>query len=448
MRYTEGMNGRLCRRAGFFLFLLAFFSVVMACGSTLGYSVVLWNDSENQLQDGTIVRVYIRSNISHVYVIGLPESNKKVEIPLWMLTEPTNMKKAKRIAARYAEYEHTYASVKLDGLPIRAEAVNTSKQVYRLREKEIIRVLYKGKGQAVTNGKGNMQGEWLRVLTSGGTQGWCFSYNLDLFQADAQGLSQNKNSDSVVEKADTLLDAVITKAWYPEQYLDMIQNKRIDPSRMDATYGFGIATDYQTIRLALQSTSLSWKYSGIEKASDKVYHFAETPVTMTVRNENEIAVQFTDNDGIIKSQNFVALSENISALLQEEINRRSKELEQLRLFGPSFSSSNYGKLSFREGNLFTWSGYNLLVPSIIAKSAKGNGTVSVNYFISSSLKTSYDGILTFRFNEMAKEVNFLYKMTGDGLRLEDATQAQISNGVVVSRSSSPLVIFFAHDTGR
>lgn len=428
-----------------FLIGASFFFI--SCGK-LGYSVVLWNDAANNLQDGTIVQVYIRSNISHVYVIALPDSDKKVEVPLWMLTEPMSKSKAKKAAAKYADYAHTYASVKLDGLPIRADAVNTSKQIYRLRQKEVIRVLYKGKGQAVTNGKGNMEGEWLRVLTSGGTQGWCFSYNLELFQADAQGLAKGKEADAVVEVADTQLEMLQAKSWYPESYLDMIQNQRIDPARMDPGYGFKMDVESLSVRVTLQSTSLSWNYTDVEKPTTKVYHFIGTPVTVTVRNENEIAVQFTDKDNKIKSQNFVALSENIANLVQAEIARRDKELEQLRLFGPAFTSSNYGKLTFLENKLFSWSDYNLLVPSIISNAARGRGTMSINYFISNSLKVSYDGILTLRFSGMAKDVNFLYKMTEDGLRLEDATHAQISNGLVVGRGSSPLVIFFAHNTGR
>ena len=424
--------------AGFFL---------VSCGK-LGYSVVLWNDTTNDLQDGTIVQVFIRSNISHVYVIGLPESDKKVEVPLWMLTEPMSKSKAQKAALRYADYAHTYASVKLDGLPIRAEAVNTSKQVYRLREKEIIRILYKGRGQAVTNGKGNMEGEWLRVLTSGGTQGWCFSHNLELFKADAQGFAKGTETEAVVETADTMLESLQAKSWYPESYFDMIQNQRIDPARMDPGYGFAMDVETLTVRVTLQSTALSWNYTDIEKPGLKLYHFIGTPVTVTMRNENEIAVQFTDKDGKIKSHNFVSLSENIANLVQAEQNRRDKELEQLRLFGPSFLSSNYGRLVFKEDKQFLWSDYNLLVPSVLSHSARGTGTVSVQYFISSSLKVSYDGILSFRFKGMSKDVNFLYKMTNDGLRLEDATNAQISNGVVVSRGSSPLVIFFGHDTGR
>lgn len=417
-----------------------------SCG-TLGYSVVLWNNAEHQLQDGQIVKVFIRSNISHVYVIEVADG-KRVEIPLWQLTEPTSKGKAKKQAARFAEYEHTYASVKLDGLPIRAEAVNTSKQVYRLREKEVIRVLYKGKGQAVTNGKGNMEGEWLRVLTNGGTQGWCFSYNLNLFQAGADGLAHGAHTEANVETADTLLSQVQEKLWYPESFQNMIQSKHIDPAKMSDTYRFDMGIENQNVSIVLENTVLSWTYTSIAKNADGVYQFVGTPVSMKIRSPEEIAVQYAGKDGKPKAQTFVALTENISLLVQEEVARRAKELEQLRLFGPSFVSSNYGRLQFLDGDAFTWSGYSLLVPTIIAQSAGNSGTVSIKYFISAALKNSYDGILTFRFADMAKEVNFLYKMTDDGLRLEDAAHAQIANGVVTSRGTSPLVIFFSHNTGN
>ena len=161
----------------------------VACNDIMGYSVLLWNEPEYKLQDGDIVPVYIRSNISSVYVVGVTdeEGEKKIELPLWQLTEPVSKRKVEQSKAKYAEYAHNYAFVKLDGLPCRAEPVNTAKQVYRLRKGEIIKILYKGQGQAVMSGRKALEGDWFRILTSDGTQGWCFSYNLSLFQTDAEG---------------------------------------------------------------------------------------------------------------------------------------------------------------------------------------------------------------------------------------------------------------------
>ena len=148
----------------------------VACNDIMGYSVLLWNEPEYKLQDGDIVPVYIRSNISSVYVVGVTdeEGEKKIELPLWQLTEPVSKRKVEQSKAKYAEYAHNYAFVKLDGLPCRAEPVNTAKQVYRLRKGEIIKILYKGQGQAVMSGRKALEGDWFRILTSDGTQGWCF----------------------------------------------------------------------------------------------------------------------------------------------------------------------------------------------------------------------------------------------------------------------------------
>ena len=69
----------------------------------------------------------------------------------------------------YADNAATYASVKLDGLPCRAEPVNTAKQVYRLRKGEVIKILYKGEGQKPMAGKTALEGDWYRILTDDGT---------------------------------------------------------------------------------------------------------------------------------------------------------------------------------------------------------------------------------------------------------------------------------------
>ena len=269
-----------------------------------------------------------------------------------------------------------------------------------------------------------------------------------MFQAGADGFAKNNASDASVETADTVLESVQNKRWYPESFQSMIQSKHIDPAKMSDQYRFDMGIENQDISIVLENTVLSWTYTSIAKNADGVYQFVGTPVSMKIRSADEIAVQYAGKDGKPKAQTFVALTENVALLVQEEVARRQKELEQLRLFGPSFVSSNYGRLQFLDGNGFSWTGYNLLVPTIIAQSAGNGGTVSVSYFISATLKNSYDGILTFRFEGMAKEANFLYKMTDDGLRLEDAGHAQIANGVVTSRGTSPLVIFFSHNTGN
>ena len=138
----------------------------------------------------------------------------------------------------------------------------------------------------------------------------------------------------------------------------------------------------------------------------------------------------------------VAIDGDLNELVQNEKERRNKEYEQIYMFGPSFKSSNYGQLKFSEDKTFTWTNNKLLVPAVISSSASNNGTVSVKYFLSRTLSAAYDGVLSFKFEGMTSEVNFLYKMEEAGLRLEDATGAVISNNTITERGLSPLVLFF------
>ena len=118
--------------------------VFAGCSGKMGYGVVLWSIPEQNLYDGEIVPVYAKSNISKVYIIGLPDSKQKFEVPLWQISAPESKRKAHKTASYYAEYRRQYARAAVDGLPIRAEPVNTANQVYRLRLNEMIKILYKG----------------------------------------------------------------------------------------------------------------------------------------------------------------------------------------------------------------------------------------------------------------------------------------------------------------
>ena len=431
-----------------------------SCGKNLGYSVLLWSNSEHEIADGTILKVHIKSNISQVYVVSLPGVKENFEVPLWQLTEPESKSKALKQQKRFSEFEHTYASVKLDGLPIRADAVNTSKQVYRLREGEVIRCLYRGAGAAVTNGKGNMEGEWLRVLTETGTYGWCFSHNLALFQAEGFDVSVGKQ-DSSIKKDDlkgenngdrAIITALISKKWYPESFAKMIKVARIDVNRMNPSYGFSFGINVEenadspfagTAVLNTENAGGTWIYTDIIKKAEKEYEFVGSNLKMSIRGagSDTMILQYSDK-GRPKIETLVALTEDIEKVIENELFRRQTELKRIASAGPVFQSSNYGTIKFENENFVTWRNYKLLQPNIISKNALGSVTVTLDYFIAGSLKSSYDGVITMHFIGMEEGVNFLYKLTDTGLRLEDASKAPLKDGVVTARSASPMILFF------
>lgn len=420
--------------------LCAIFSF-SSCSRLMGYSVVLWSLPEQNLTDGMIVPVYIKSNITQTYVIGLPETDQKCEVPLWQISEPTSKKEVKVLSEKYLDYQRKYAKVKLDGLPIRYEPVNTARQVYRLREGEVLKVLYKGQGSAVMAGKSALEGDWLRVLTNDGTSGWCFSYNLNVF--DEREEQNDSSNDSQTFVIDEYLKKILSATWYPESYADMIKKGRIDLGEMSPYYKFDTGFVSGEVSLNISGLTVKKPYKGISKVGSNVYQFDDTNFKMTVRSSSLIVIQYIDELGMPSSYNFVTLSTDINEVIQQEQERRQNVFNNLMLAGPKFSSSNYGEIEFTEDFGFAWSGYDLLNSSLIPVNSGETGSVSFGYFLGASLQNEFDGILTLTFDENGRKLNFFYKLESGGLRLEDAQRAQFKNSLVTDRSSNPVVMFFA-----
>lgn len=433
------------KRILFFLFILSSFFLISCKDKVIGYSVVLWNNPEQEIKSGDVLPVYIKSNISHVYIAGknlnLKENEQKIEIPLWQLTEPVKKSKLSAIKEKYQENARTYANVKTDGLPCRAEPVNTAKQVYRLRKGEIIKILYKGNGQSPMTGGKPLPGEWYKILTDNGTTGWCFSYNLDLFETDDNGnrIGGNDFVDEVQE--DEIYKLIVSNVWYPEEFRSLIDSEDIDLSKIHPSYRFTIDEENKKVSLNTQKIHESWIYEGYSKIDDREYELKNISIKIIYRKADYIVVRYTDETGKPQDLNFVTIKEDLNEIISKEKQRRSEELMNLWYKGP-YSSQSYGKLSFTEDNLFKWTGFKLLVPSVIPAGSKNNGSAQIKYSVSKTLKKDYDGIVTFTFEGSSQEISFLYKMDDGGLKLEDTIGASFKGNQITSRGVSPVIIFF------
>ena len=426
-----------------FLPLIALFTLILtSCSDKLmGYSVCLWTDAEKGIYSGEILPVYIKSNISHVYVIRT-QNNEKTEIPLWQLTEPVKKGKIKKVVAKYEANARIYASVKLDGLPCRAEPVNTAKQVYRLRKGEVIKILYKGKGAAPMTGGKPLEGDWYKILTDDGTQGWCFSYNLNLFETDFTGARIGASSEADDIEDDSKFEIITKNKWYPDYFRSMIDSKNIDLAKMHPSYRFIVDTEKSKVSLNTSKIHQTWDYAGYTRSGQNEYRFKNIPIVLTYRNADYIVVRYTDETGKPQDLNFVSISESIADIINAEKDRRSMAYLQIWTHGPVYSSTSYGKLELNEDGTFRWTGFKLLVPSVIESGAKSTGSAQVKYSLSKALEQSYDGVLTMKFDGMSREVNFLYKLDGQAMRLEDASSAKFNGNTIVSRGTSPVIAYF------
>lgn len=418
-------------------------TLLSSCSGYIGYGVMNWSLPEHELAAGDVVPVFIQSNIGKVYVIGAGSDRKRrVEVPLWQLTLYKSKSRASKAASRLEEYRYTYATAKTDGLPVRAQPDNTARQVYRLRLGQKLRIVRKGEGSPVVAGNAPLEGDWYEVLTDDGSTGWCFSYNLTIFDERA---GASIAADSGEEGTDGLIELILSRAWYPDHYRTMVEANQIDINRISPLWGFFPGRDTGVARIELESGVVTFPYTSISKADERLYRFEGSTLTVQVRRSDSILVQYTDKDGMPQAVFFASLDVTPQELVETERARREAILGEIRSAGPLFVSGNYGILRFLSGGRFLWSGYQLLVPSLIPSGAGGGGTVEVRYFLGESTRGTYDGVLSFLFDSTGLWVNFLYDVTPQGLKLEYVSASNIKDSVVTSRNLNPMVIFFTPD---
>jgi hypothetical protein len=56
-----------------FLILLSWSLLAGSCTRLLGWGVLLWSTDDPLIPSGTVLPVYMRSNIDQVWVVGIPE---------------------------------------------------------------------------------------------------------------------------------------------------------------------------------------------------------------------------------------------------------------------------------------------------------------------------------------------------------------------------------------
>ena len=435
-----------------FLIIMVVALLLSSCARRLGYGVLLWSSDDPPVPSGTVLPVYIRSNINQVWVVGIPREFRtdgsridKFEVPLPNLELSGSRRRAVARAEDFATYALVYAETLQDGLPIRERPDNTARRVYRLRQGEVIKVLYRATyGTAAIGATGDpLQGEWFRVLTEDGTSGYCFSYRLRLFTHLDGSLAAARGEQA--QEEDPVLDRVLTRTWSPESYRTMINNRRIDLEMLAHRWHFDPGQDTGIARIFTEDLDIAFQYSRIRSTGTQSWRFEGTSLQMNLRSENTLAVQFTEPTGIFRTLIFVALPSTVDDIILQETVRRERQFWNIFEQGPVFISNNYGTLSFQEDGRFTWTGNSLLVPQIIPTTVLGSGTAIMRLHLANELDDRYDGAFTLHFDGIGNpgaRVDFLYSTDSQGLRIEHAPGTSMDGLTVVRRASSPLVIFF------
>jgi hypothetical protein len=443
------MNKTTRRRIFLLALGLAALLLPASC-ARLGWGMLLWSTEDPPIPSGTILPVYIRSNIDQVWVVGIPEIYRtgeegmdKMEIPLAQFELVGSKGKARKRAAEFAPHALSYAETLQDGLPIRESPDNGARRVYRLRTGEIIKILAEVEGSPAISASGDpLPGSWYHALTEDGSTGYCFSYRLKLFEHRGGPLAAIQTKPE--ELADPDLENLLAKTWSPESYGAMLNSRRIDLEDLSRRWRFDPGPDTGIARISLPGVDQSFSYAAIRPAGARVWRFEGSSLQMNLRSDTTLAVQYTESGGAQRTLLFTALPVEVEDLILQESARRESLFLNIYRQGPVFTSNNYGTIRFTESGNFDWTGFTLLVPQVIPLDIPGTGTMDLDLFLSTSLQDRYNGAFTLRFDREGAPaaVRFMYTLDSQGFRLEYVPESDMENLIVSRRAPSPMVLYF------
>jgi hypothetical protein len=445
----------------------------------LGWGVLLWSDEERGIPSGTVLPVYIKSNIEKTWVVGVPkdytkpgERSVKFGIPLAELDLVGGKSAAKNRAKEFGKYARTYAETLQDGLPIRESPDNSARRVYRLRQGEILKILNIAQGNPAISATGDpLPGDWFRVLTEDGTRGYCFSYRIRLFEHVPGTLVSAPAEDG--DKRDVELEKVLTKTWVSEVYSNMVRDRKLDLDALTRKWGFsagedtGIAHVYApaiagenagrltTTATTERETDLTFPYTQIKSLGSRDWQLVDSNgnslLLISLLSDARLSVQYHTAAGLPRTLYFTTLSVPLDDLIVQETVRRDDIWAALLAHGTTWRSAYYGRLYFEPNKNISWSGFDRLVPQYISNLALPSGRASLSLFLDPSLASIYDGALSIHLNNIGggtSQAHFLYAIEDGntagqyGLRLEFVPQDNIEGVTVKRRTPSPTILYF------
>jgi hypothetical protein len=422
-----------------------------ACPSREGWGVLLWSMEDPPVQSGTVLQVQIRSHIEKVWILNLPgdlrgDGDDRMEVPLPRFELVGSRSKARKRAEDFSRYALTYAENMQDGLPIRNNPDNNANRGYRLRIGEIVKILSLSEGVPAVGASGEpLPGDWYQVLTEDGSRGYCFSYRLRLFEQTAGTLAASVPPADGDVVSDPELDTVLSKTWSPEAYFIMISDENIDLEELIRRRRFDPGQDTGIARIYTSEVDRSFAYTAIRPDGTRRWRFEGSSLSIQLRSETLLAVQYTEGSGSLKTLLFVSLPDEIDELITQENTRRSRLYNSIYARGPVFTSNNYGTIAFSGNREFTWKGYDLLVPDLIPESATGQGTIAMDLFLAPEFEDRYNGAFTLRFAGSRTLLRFMYSLDSQGFRIEVVPESGIEEVTVTTRASSPMVMYFSKD---
>lgn len=322
-----------------FLFIAFVLAVVLStlfwgCARLEGWGVVIWSVKGTTAKAGAVVPVYLKSNISKTYVIGLPDDSKaKIEVSLSTLEFFSSKNAAEKRAKEFAPFASLYLSAGRDGLPVREKPSVSTRRVYRLRLGESVKVLSKVDGEAVFTGGRALPGEWYFVQATDGTRGYVFSNTMVLYEEKENAAAPVIGTSPAPSAA--LLDMIYAQPWRPVYYQLMLDDDAVDPDLFALQYGLFADAKNSQVRIELPGYSSVFRFSSVSQGGDWLI-FEGSKLRVRFENESTIVADWSGTDSVLpdegwgssaQSARFIKLDTSIPVVLSGENSRRDSELK-------------------------------------------------------------------------------------------------------------------------
>jgi len=348
IRKRKGSGATLLLAFG--LGAILFSALFFGCTQLEGWGVVIWSVKGTSAKSGTVVPIYLKSNISKSYLIGLPDDDKtKIEVPFTSLEFFSSKRAAEKRAQQFAPYAALYLSARRDGLPVRDKPSVSARRVYRLRLGESVKVLSQAEGEAVFTGGKALPGEWYFVQAADGTRGYVFSNTMVLYE-EKEGTTAPVIAQAPTPSA-SLLDLLYAKPWRPAYYQFMIDDGTIDPDLFILQYGLFADAKNSQVRIELPGYSNAINFSAVSQSGDWLV-FEGSRLRIRFENESTIIADWSGADPILAEEGwaqgdhaarFIQLDASIPVMLAGENSRRDAELKIF--FSESRNCSRMGNRS-------------------------------------------------------------------------------------------------------
>lgn len=469
--------------------------MLAGCDTRVGWALVLWSVPAANLKAGSIVPIYLKSNIGKVYVIGVEGAARqsaqfsqaaqaqpaassgapgssgalgfargsgKIEVPFWQIQEYRSRRAAREGAARLAEYAGIYLIATRDGLPIREKPGNGARRVFRLREGQMVKVLEKTAGEQVSTGGKVLPGDWYHVLADDGTRGYVFS-NTMKFYDESTGQAPALENETALSAS---LDLVFSRTWRPAWYQSMIDEDRIDTDWFSLRYGLFADAVNRQVRVEMPGFSRVFEYSSITEEDD-AYLFAGTTLVIRVRGDTGLEATWAGGARLPESASygdragsspdivwrrddpgarFVTVDADIAEIARRQESRAGDARAAFfsgaaRLgFGQSggrlgFVAADGGRLSFMPSGAFEWTMADRLPAGFAPVQGESDtitGTVRFGVALDAALAGSWQGGFVLVPDAQADDrYRYAYRLGADGL-----TIARILEGPPGSRADT------------